>query len=101
MSYSNAYKNNFKRNQDDHLEKQVKQIIYENFDDINEQTIKKSKEEIEKKYLPQFKKELSQEKGIIGQEDLKTLFTTISGIYKKAGLNKDADIFENYSITKS
>lgn len=95
ISNCKLYHNNFKRNQDNHIEKQVKQVLYENFEDINTQTVNRAKEEIEKKYLPQFKKELVNEKGYISSDDMKTIFSTLADVYKKAGIEKDATILNN------
>lgn len=87
----------FKKNQENYIERQVKQILYENFDDINKQTVKKSQREIEDIYLPKFKEELQKEKGNISKQDLKNFMSTLSSIYKKSGLDKDAEILREYS----
>ena len=97
VSTNNLYNKSFKRKQENHIENQVKQVLYENFDDVNKQTIKRSQTEILNVCLPKFKKELNQEKGVVSKQDLKTIMSTLADIYKKSGLEKDAEILSSYS----
>lgn len=92
-----SYTKNFKRSQENHIEKQVKQLMFENFDTIKMETVNQSKDEIEKIYLPQFKKELIDEKGYVSFDDLKTIFSKLASVYKKAGIEKDSVILNDFA----
>lgn len=94
LSHS-TYQKNFKRNQYDRIETHVKQVLFENFEDINTQTFNKSKKIIENELLPEFKKELISKKGYISNDDLNTIFYTLANVYERSGIEKDAAIFKN------
>jgi len=78
------------------IERQVKQIMQENFDDMKATIIENSSKEINDKFLPEYQAMIEKDKGKINENDTNTFFKTLATAYQNAGLTKDAEILSNY-----
>ena len=78
----------------DIMENQIKQVMRENYASMEADIIKDCTDKVSQDFRPVFNRQAAKLKTGIGQNDLKTILTTLKDAYNKAGMTKDSSVLE-------
>lgn len=80
------------KGQSDNLELQVKQIMRENYDSMQDEIVQNCSKRINKDFRQKFDWEISNAKNTVSNADTKNILNTLKDAYQNAGLTKDAEV---------
>lgn len=83
------------KSQPDNLEKQVNQLMRENYSKIEKDIVDNCINKIDNQYNSEFNYRLKKVEHTPGNKDLVSILSTLKNAYKQSGLNKDVECIDN------
>lgn len=93
----NTHKQSFgEKDNNADLNRQVKQIMRENFADMQNSIIENARKQINNEFTDKFEKEIKKSQNIPIQQDTKLILNELKTAYRNAALQWDVDAIDRY-----
>lgn len=86
-------------NQSDYIALQTKQVMRENFNSIEDESLKRISKKISNEYFNVFKKSLEEQRNKTNKNDVRAILAELRNAYSEAGYKDDANAISEHLKT--